>query len=72
NNTKDIFWTSLKKIETLTPTGNNLPFQCIWNKNRNHIERDYQSAKKFIMNAFEESIKKRTKILDDFNKYFKK
>lgn len=70
NNTKDVFWNSLKKLNSLTPNGNNLPFQCEWNKNRNKIDRDYESAKDFLIKCFGDSIKKRVKIFDDFNKYF--
>lgn len=41
NDTKDIFATSLKYLNELTPNGNNLPFQANWAKNRILVHRDF-------------------------------
>ncbi|MGZ9414602.1 hypothetical protein [Mycoplasma sp. 5370] len=72
NNLKESFYTSLKQIETLVSNGNNLPFQCIWSKNKNLKYRTYNEAKQFILHYLRESIEKRANILNDFNKYFTK
>ncbi len=52
HNTQDVFWTSLKRIETLVPNGNNLPFQCIWNKNRNFSNRNEKEAMCYILEQY--------------------
>lgn len=57
--TSDIFWTSLRKLETITPNGNNLPFQCNWKKNRQRVHRSYIEAREFILVCFKSSIEKR-------------
>ncbi|WP_104640649.1 restriction endonuclease [Helicobacter bizzozeronii] len=59
NDPKDCFWTSLKRIETLNSTGNNLPFQCKWNKNRGFSKRNEIEATRYILNVYWESWKKR-------------
>lgn len=59
NNTNDIFFTSLKTLKSLVPNGNNLPFQCIWNNNRERISRTNNDAKVFILENFKKSIDKR-------------
>lgn len=69
-NLSDIILTSLKWLETLTPNGNNLPFQCTWNKNRNFISRDFSEIKKFILTTLWDSIKKRASIFLLFDKLF--
>ncbi|WP_027121133.1 hypothetical protein [Mycoplasma leonicaptivi] len=70
NNSNDIFWTSLKRISSLVSNGNNLPFQCVWNNNRIHKNRNFNDSKNFILKKLEESITKRAKIYFDFKKYF--
>ncbi|HHS6526810.1 TPA: restriction endonuclease [Campylobacter jejuni] len=50
--TQDIFWTSLKRIETLVPNGNNLPFQCVWNRNRNFSKRNEKEAIYYILEQY--------------------
>lgn len=70
NDTSDLFWNSLKQLKSLTPNGNNLPFQCVWSDNRQKIERTFEQAKKFILDNFAESIKKRAQIEHDFIEYF--
>ena len=73
-NTADIFWNSLKNLSEISAAGNNLSFQCVWNKNRNRNKKvkNYYEAKKMIMNTFEESIKQRAMILIHFQQAFNK
>jgi hypothetical protein len=71
-NSKDIFVNSLKGIQFLQPNGNNLPFQCKWENNRNYIERDYIEAEEFILTTFGESIKLRSEIYLNYKKLFNK
>ncbi|WP_237015067.1 restriction endonuclease [Helicobacter pylori] len=59
NDPKDIFINSLKGIQTLQPNGNNLPFQCKWDNNREIIQRDFDESKNFILSALAESVKLR-------------
>ncbi len=69
-NNNDIFINSLKSLNILQPNGNNLPFQCLWDKNRKPENRSYEDAKKMILTFFGKSIKLRAKIYIDFKKYF--
>ena len=71
NDKKDVFFSSLKQLKTLTPNGSNLPFQCKWNNNRERIKRTHNEAKEFIETAFGESIHK-IKVIDSFEKYMSK
>lgn len=52
---RDCFWTSLKRIKTLVPNGNNLPFQCDWSKNREFSNRTEIEAMKYILSVYIES-----------------
>ena len=72
NNPNDVFWTSLKQINTLVPNGNNLPFQSCWFENRIKIKRTFEEAKIFLINNLEASVKKRAEILDHLKKALKK
>ena len=72
NDTSDIFWTSLKRLNKLTPNGNNLPFQCKWNNNRTFIDRNYNEARSFIITNLNKSIELREKIGLSFKKYLGK
>lgn len=58
-NPEDVFWNSLRQLETLVPNGNNPPFQCIWKKNRNRVERTYAEARTFMFSALQETFNKR-------------
>ncbi len=59
NDPKDIFINSLKGIQTLQPNGNNLPFQCKWDNNREIVQRNFIESKNFILSALAESVKLR-------------
>ncbi|WP_334089039.1 restriction endonuclease, partial [Helicobacter typhlonius] len=52
DNSSDVFATSLKNLESILPNGNNLPFQAKWNNNRKLINRDFESAKAFLLGTF--------------------
>ncbi len=68
NDPKDIFINSLKGIQTLQPNGNNLPFQCKWDSNREIIQRDFDGSKNFILSALAESVKLRSSV--DLKEFF--
>ncbi|WRB49743.1 hypothetical protein KVL36_04605 [Helicobacter pylori] len=70
NDPKDIFINSLKGIQTLQPNGNNLPFQCKWDNNREIIQRDFDGSKNFILSALAESVKLRSSIYLKFKEFF--
>ena len=55
NDTKDIFATSLKCLNELTPNGNNVPFQANWAKNRILVHRNFSQAKAFILGTMGQS-----------------
>lgn len=57
NNTSDIFFTSLKTLKNITPNGNNLPFQCKWENNRERVFRSHKEARIFLIKAFYKSLK---------------
>ncbi|GAA8993711.1 hypothetical protein Taitung14_10910 [Helicobacter pylori] len=57
-------------IQTLQPNGNNLPFQCKWDDNREIIQRDFDGSKNFILSALAESIKLRSSIYLKFKEFF--
>lgn len=65
-NRGDVFWTSLKRIGTLTPNGNNLPFQCDWSRNRERVARDSLEAVRYVLGAFYQSVLLRAQLRDEF------
>ena len=66
----DVFCSTLKCIENLTPNGNNLPFQSKWSNNHKLVSRTFDEAANFIMTTFATSIKLRSDIYFNFKKYF--
>lgn len=66
----DIFANTLKGLQKLQPNGNNLPFQCQWNENRDFKNRSFKQAEKFILTTFGESIKLRAEIYFNFKRLF--
>lgn len=66
----DVFVNSLRGLSVLHPAGNNLPFQCVWEKNRRFQKRSFDEAVSFIMKPFGESIKQRSQIYGDFKSHF--
>lgn len=69
-NNEEIFINSLRRINTLTPNGNNPPFQCEWSKNKNMKERSFDEAKQYIIGTLYKTAKLRAKILTEMEKYF--
>ena len=70
NDTKDIFATSLKHLNELTPNGNNLPFQANWAKNKILINRNFKEAKAFILGTMGQSFALRARAYDEFLSFF--
>lgn len=69
-NNEDIFINTLRGIKTLQPNGNNLPFQCKWNRNKEMEERTFDESRDFILSKFGESIKLRSDIYFNFKRFF--
>ncbi|UTS70570.1 hypothetical protein [Mycoplasma bradburyae] len=70
NDKEDIFYNSLRRLNSLVPNGNNLPFQCKWIENKTIINRSFEQAKNFLLSNFFESIKRRSQILSEFESVF--
>ena len=66
----DIFFNSLRYINTLVPNGNNLPFQIKWADNRDLIRRDFNNSKWLLLNTLGKSLQLRSKAYDSFKQYF--
>ena len=72
NDSADVFAQGLRTLGTLTPNGNNLPFQCCWRDNREPQERSFGDARDFLLSVFAQSIKRRAKMDNAFQKHFPK
>jgi hypothetical protein len=48
-------FTSLKRIDVLSPNGSNLPFQCNWSKNKIPTSRTPMEQEKYILEIFTQS-----------------
>lgn len=48
-------FTSLKKINELSPNGNNLPFQCNWSKNYTFTTRSIEDQSYYLMDIYFQS-----------------
>ena len=70
NDSADVFAQGLRTLGTLTPNGNNLPFQCCWRDNREPQERSFGGARDFLLSVFAQSIKRRAEIDSAFQKHF--
>lgn len=66
----DVFVQGLKTLQTLTPNGNNLPFQCHWESNRDLQPRNFTDARKFLLSALGQSVSLRRNIYIDFHRHF--
>ena len=55
NDSSDVFWTSLKRIQRLQPNGNNLPFQCNWASNREWSNRSEEESINYIIKIYLDS-----------------
>lgn len=65
----DVFWTSLKRIPELVANGNNPPFQCKWNQNREHSRRNEPDARQYILGVLHETFVLRAKALESFERH---
>lgn len=55
-NSSDVFFTSLKSLKTIIPNGNNIPFLCNWELNRQRVKRSHIKARKFLMESLGKSL----------------
>lgn len=69
-NRERVFYTSLKTINTLSPNGNNLPFQCKWDDNIERNFRCHKNSKTFLLTNLGESIRRRGLIVTSFCSFF--
>ena len=60
----------MKRLKTLTPNGNNLPFQCKWSENKEIVNRNFHESKDFLLNNLSLSVQKRAHIQEEFKDYF--
>ena len=72
NDSSNVFFSSLKTLNTISPNGNNLPFQCKWCENKTRVERNYKDARNFILDCFRISIEKRDTTGQAFKKHMTK
>lgn len=56
---KQIFFSSLKRVYHLVPNGNNLPFQCKWNDNKEYSKRNNKEQIDFLIQTYFESVMKK-------------
>ncbi|MDR1698689.1 MAG: hypothetical protein LBR75_02540 [Prevotellaceae bacterium] len=68
--TSDVFVNGLKMLQKLQSNGNNLPFQCKWDINRDCEHRNFKQAEEFVLTTFGESIKLRSDIYFNFKRLF--
>lgn len=66
-----VFWTSLKQIQELHSSGENLPFQANWAKNTKRKKRSFNSAKDYLLGIFRESLVVRANTLKVYDQYMK-
>ncbi len=71
-NPQDIFVNSLKQLSQLVANGNNLPFQCHWNRNRVPVLRTYEESREFLLGSFYRSLELRARAYIEFKKYLGK
>jgi hypothetical protein len=68
DNPQDIFVNSLKQLSQLVANGNNLPFQCHWNRNRVPVLRKYSESRLFLLGRFYKSLELRVNAYIVFEK----
>lgn len=62
---RKLFFSSLKRIPTVIPNGNNLPFQCKWSQeNLTYTKRTPEEQGEYLMNTYISSFIKRAQGLD--------
>jgi hypothetical protein len=70
SDTTDVFVTTLRSLNTLQPNGNNLPFQCKWDINRDMKRRTFEEARDFLLDTFWKSVELRANMYETFKHYF--
>ena len=60
--TGKVYLQSLLTLARLTPNGNNLPFQICWGRNLRPVERTYEEAYRFLLDAFKASVQRRLEV----------
>jgi|21_taG_2_1085346.scaffolds.fasta_scaffold02007_4 hypothetical protein len=58
NNTKEVFWNSLKKLPSPTLNPSNMPFQVNWEKNKNICQRTHEESLVLYYKLVHNGIKK--------------
>lgn len=70
-NSKDVFWTSIRKLHHLVPSGDNPPFQIIPEKNKFLFnKRSTEEQFNFIIKTLKKSLELRNKPFLEFKKQF--
>lgn len=72
DDTSNVFFSSLKTLKSISPNGNNLPFQCKWSENNIRTKRTFIEERDFILTCFKESIEKRETTGQEFRKHMVK
>lgn len=67
-NTGNVYLRSLLSLAKLTPNGNNLPFQIVWKDNLVPVERTFEEAYRFLIDAFKESVKRRLEVHSEYDR----
>ena len=64
--TNKVYLQSLKSLQKLTSNGNNLPFQIKWKDNTHPIERNYLQSYDFLIQCYNDSVRKKILSHDGF------
>lgn len=65
------FVQTLRSIETLTPNGNNLPFQCAWARNQKRKQQSFKEGVLAVLSAYQASMQLRAEQSTKLNTYLK-
>ena len=57
SDTGDVFFVSLKGLETCSPNPRNMPFQVVWEKNRTTVKRTWDEAREFLLGKYADCFK---------------
>lgn len=64
-----VFWTSLLKLQRVTPNGSNPPFQCKWQENVERASRSRQEAVDRLLDVLGETFVLRANALNSFQRH---
>lgn len=70
--TQHIHWIGARQLVVLQPNGKNQPYQINWSENIVPVDRDLESARKFLLSSFYESLRKASEPLIIFESHFTK